>query len=148
MRCLTIPGDLVIEIVMDDEFLFACHRNHVLAGSDEAPLKALVSEQLMLLEEGHCLRGHALDVCGQGNSKIRSQFEASSLHTLAQIVAAGVGVTLIPRLAVDAHITQGTDVTLSRISAPAFRRIGLAWRPTSLRAKEFRLLATALRELT
>ena len=140
-------GDLVIESVMDDEFLFACNRNHVLAGSDEVPIEALESAQLMLLEEGHCLRGHALDVCGQGNSRIRSQFEASSLHTLVQMVAAGIGVTLIPRLAVDAHITQGTNVTLSRISAPAFRQIGLAWRRTSLRFEDFRQLANTLREL-
>ena len=141
-------GDLVIEIVMEDEFLFACNRNHALAGSDEISLEALENAQLMLLEEGHCLRGHALDVCGRGNSKIRSQFEASSLHTLVQMVAAGIGVTLIPRIAIDAHITQGTEVTLSRISAPAFRRIGLAWRPTTLRIDEFRLLAETLRELT
>jgi len=140
-------GDLAIEIVMEDEFLFACNRNHVLAGRDEISLEALKSAQLMLLEEGHCLRGHALDVCGQGNSKIRSQFEASSLHTLVQMVAAGIGVTLIPRLAVDAHITQGTDVMFSRVSVPAFRQIGLAWRRTSLRAGEFRLLANTLREL-
>ena len=141
-------GELVVEIVMDDEFLFACNRNHALAGSNEISLEALESEQLMLLEEGHCLRGHALDVCGRGNSKIRSQFEASSLHTLVQMVAAGIGVTLIPRIAIDAHITQGTEVTLSRISALAFRQIGLAWRRTSLRAEEFRLLADTLRELT
>lgn len=140
-------GDLVIEAVMEDEFLFACSGDHMLAGNDEVPIEALRSAQLMLLEEGHCLRGHALDVCGQGNSKIRSQFEASSLHTLVQMVAAGIGVTLIPRLAVDAHITRGTDVTLSRISAPAFRRIGLAWRRTSLRFEDFRLLANTLREL-
>ena len=140
-------GDLAVEIVMDDDFLFACNRNHVLAGSNEVSLEAIEGAQLMLLEEGHCLRGHALDVCGQGNSKIRSQFEASSLHTLVQMVGAGIGVTLIPRLAVDAHITQGTEVTLSRVSAPAFRQIGLAWRRTSLRFEEFQLLATTLREL-
>ena len=75
-------------------------------------------------------------------------FEASRLHTLVQMVAAGIGVTLIPRLAVDVHITQGTEVTLLRVSAPAFRQIGLAWRPTSVRAEEFRLLVTTLRELT
>ena len=138
--------DLTVEIVMEDEFLFACNRNHALAGSNEVSPEALESAQLMLLEEGHCLRGHALDVCDRGNSKIRSQFEASSLHTLVQMVAAGIGVTLIPRLAVDAHVTQGTEVTLARVSTPAFRRIGLVWRPTSLRTKEFHLLATALKE--
>ena len=140
--------DLTIEVIIDDEFLFACNRNHVLAGTDEVPLEALVGEQLMLLEEGHCLRGHTLDVCGMGDKRIRSQFEASSLHTLVQMVAAGIGVTLIPQIAVDAHIIQGTDVSLSRFSLPASRQIGLAWRQTSLRIEDFQLLANILRELT
>ena len=141
-------GDLIIEPIIDDEFLFACNRNHKLAGAGEVALEALAGEDLLLLEEGHCLRGHALDACGQGNRKIRSQFEASSLHTMVQMVAAGIGVTLIPRLAVESNITGGADVSLSRLGTPAARRIGLAWRRTSLRAEEFRLLATTLRELS
>lgn len=140
--------DLMIEVLIDDEFLFACNRNHTLAGADEIPLEVLAGENLMLLEEGHCLRGHTLDVCGKGDRRMRSQFEASSLHTLVQMVAAGIGVTLIPHLAVDAHITQGTDVSLSRLSEPASRQIGLAWRQTSMRTEEFRMLANTLRELT
>ena len=141
-------GDLALGVIGEDEFLFACHRTHALAGTDAVPLDALEAEQLMLLEEGHCLRGHALDVCGLGDTRARAQFEASSLHTLVQMVAAGIGVTLVPRLAVDAHITQGTDISLSRFAAPASRQIGLVWRRTSLRAEEFRLLVSTLRELT
>ena len=140
--------DLSVEVVMEDDFLFACNRNHALAGADEISLEALAGEQLMLLEEGHCLRGHTLEVCGMGDKRARAQFEASSLHTLVQMVAAGIGVTLIPRLAVDAHITRGTDISLSRLGVPAARQIGLAWRKMSLRTKEFRLLADTLRELT
>ena len=147
---IALPYDseeLALEIITDDEFLFACNRNHALAGVDEVPIEALVGEQLMLLEEGHCLRGHTLDVCGKGDKRTRSQFEASSLHTLVQMVAAGIGVTLIPQIAVDAHITQGTDVSLSRLSVPASRQLALAWRRTSLRFEDFRLLADTLREL-
>ena len=139
--------DLSVEVVMEDDFLFACNRNHALAGADEISLEALAGEQLMLLEEGHCLRGHTLEVCGMGDKRARAQFEASSLHTLVQMVAAGIGVTLIPRLAVDAHITQGTGISLSRLGAPASRQIGLAWRQTSLKSEDFRLLADTLREL-
>ena len=83
-----------------------------------------------------------------GDTIARAQFEASSLHTLVQMVAAGIGVTLVPGLAVDARIAQGTGISLSRLAMPASRRIGLAWRRTSVRAEEFRLLADALRELT
>ncbi|MCY4533053.1 MAG: hydrogen peroxide-inducible genes activator [Gammaproteobacteria bacterium] len=140
--------DLGIDVIMEDEFLFACNQAHALAGSGEVSLEALEGEQLMLLEEGHCLRGQTLDVCGMVETKARTQFEASSLHTLVQMVAAGIGVTLIPQLAVDAHITQGTGISLSRLRVPACRKIGLAWRQTSLRTEEFRLLANTLREQT
>ena len=140
-------GDLATETILEDEFLFACERTHALAGSGEVSLEALAGERLLLLEEGHCLRGHALDVCRMGDRRARAQFEASSLLTLVQMVAAGIGVTLIPRLAVDARITRGTGISLSRLGVPASRRIGLAWRRTSLRAEDFRLLARTLREL-
>ncbi|MDE0453113.1 MAG: LysR substrate-binding domain-containing protein [Gammaproteobacteria bacterium] len=139
--------DFSIDVILKDEFLFACHRTHALASADEVSLDALADEQLMLLAEGHCLRGHTLDACGVGDTKARAQFEASSLYTLVQMVAAGIGVTLIPRLAVDANVIQGTGISLSRLAAPASRDIGLAWRPTSLRTDDFRLLAKTLREM-
>ena len=121
--------------------------DHALAGADAVSLDALAGERLLLLEEGHCLRGHALDVCDKGDTIARAQFEASSLYTLVHMVAAGIGVTLVPRLAVDADIARGTDISLSRLATPASRQIGLAWRRSSLRAGEFATLADALREL-
>ena len=147
---IALPYDtlnLGIELVHEDQFLFACNRNHALAGAKEVTLDSLVGEQLLLLEEGHCLRGHALDACELGDTRVRAQFEGSSLHTLVQMVAAGIGVTLIPKLAVDAHITQGTGISMSPLNVPAFRQIGLAWRGTSLRTDEFRLFAQAMKEL-
>ncbi|MYG26015.1 MAG: hydrogen peroxide-inducible genes activator [Boseongicola sp. SB0677_bin_26] len=146
LPCAT--GDLAVEEILEDEFLFACHPAHPLAGAAAVPPDALADERLLLLEEGHCLRSHALDACRLGDRRTRTQFEASSLHTLVQMVAAGIGVTLLPRLAVDAQVARGTGISLSRLAAPASRRIGLAWRRTSPRAAEFRLLASALRELT
>ncbi len=140
-------GDLAVEDILEDEFLFACDRTHPLADAGVVPLEALAGEHLLLLEEGHCLRDHALDVCRIGDRGARTQFEASSLHTLVQMVAAGIGVTLVPQLAVDAQIALGTNISLSRLATPAARRIGLAWRKTSLRAEEFRLLADTLRKL-
>ena len=140
-------GDLTIEVILEDEFLFACDRTHMLAGIREVSLEALAGERLLLLEEGHCMRGHALDVCRMGDRRARAQFEVSSLHTLVQMVAAGIGVTLVPRLAVDAGIAPEADISLSRLAAPASRQIGLAWRRTSLRAEEFRLFANALQRL-
>ena len=138
-------GDLTIDIVGEDEFLFACQRDHALAGASEVTREALVGADLLLLEEGHCLRGHTLDACRIGDVKARAQFEASSLHTLVQMVAAGIGVTLIPRLAVDADITRGADISLLPFATPASRQLGLAWRQTSARAADYRLLAGTLR---
>ncbi|MDE0711801.1 MAG: hydrogen peroxide-inducible genes activator [Rhodospirillales bacterium] len=138
-------GDLTTEVILEDEFLFACDRAHALAGAREVSLDALAGERLLLLEEGHCLRGHALDACRLGDRRARAQFEASSLHTLVQMVAAGIGVTLVPRLAVDAKIALGADISLSRLAAPASRQIGLAWRRTSLRVQEFHTFASLLR---
>ena len=140
-------GDLATEAILEDEFLFACGPAHPLAGGDAVSLEALAGEHLLLLEEGHCLRGHALDACKIGDARARAQFEASSLHTLVHMVAAGIGVTLIPRIAADAHIAEATEISLSPLSAPASRKVGLAWRRTSLRAGEFRMLAATLREL-
>ena len=140
--------DFSTEVIVDDEFLFACHRDHPLAGRAVVSPDALVGAELLLLEEGHCLRGHTLDVCQIGDARTRAQFEASSLHTLVQMVAAGIGVTLVPRLAVDAQITRGSDISLVRLGTPAFRQIALAWRRTSVRSEDHRLLAKALRELT
>ena len=141
-------GGLRIETIMEDEFLFACGPAHALAGRDEVPVEALEGEALLLLEEGHCLRGHALEVCGVGDRRTRAQFEVSSLHTLVQMVAAGIGVTLVPRLAVEARILEGTRISLARLDAPASRRIGLVWRRRSGRTEDFQSLAGALRELS
>ena len=140
-------GDLTAEAIFEDEFLFACPQDHPLAGATAVHPEALANENLLLLEEGHCLRGHALDACDLGDKRTRAQFEASSLQTLIQMVAAGIGVTLVPRLAVDAGILQGTNIALSPLATPTSRQIGLAWRRTSPRADEHRQLAAELREL-
>ena len=138
-------GDLTVDVVGEDEFLFACHRDHALSGESEVTREALVGADLLLLEEGHCLRGHTLDACRIGDARTRTQFEASSLHTLVQMVASGIGVTLIPRLAVDADITRGADISLTPLAMSASRQLGLAWRQTATRGADYRLLGETLR---
>lgn len=141
-------GDLVVELFHEDPFVFACGSEHPLADADEVSSSALAGESLLLLEEGHCLRGHTLDACALSKQRTRAQFEATSLHTLVQMVAGGVGVTLLPQLAMDAGIARGTDLALVELSSPASRRIGLVWRKTSARGDDYRLLAETLREST
>ena len=139
-------GDLCVEVILEDELLFACARNHPLAGKEVVDLEAIDVDQLMLLEEGHCLRDQTLEFCRDRNLTTTSPFEATSLHTLVQMVAADIGVALIPKLAIDSAVTNGANVSLSRTKVPAFRRIGVAWRATSPRTRDFQTLTRFFRE--
>lgn len=135
--------------VARDEFLLALPPGHALAAQPRVPVAALASERLLLLEDGHCLRDQALAVCGLlgGDRGDQDGFAATSLHTLVQMVAGGLGVTLLPRLAVAAGIAEGTGLILRPLAgASAWRTLGLAWRPNAPRASDYRALAPHLAE--
>lgn len=135
--------------VARDEFLVALPPGHRLAAQEQIPVAALAGERLLLLEDGHCLRDQALAVCGllAGDREGQDAFAATSLHTLVQMVAGGLGVTLLPRLAVNTGITEGTGVVLRPLSAAgAWRTLGLAWRPNAPRESEYRALVPLLAE--
>ncbi len=126
--------------VLRDEFLVALPKGHRLAARPRIPAAALAGERMLLLEDGHCLRDQALALCGLASEQ--EGFAATSLHTLAQMVAGGLGLTLLPRMAVDAGVAAGADVELRPLGGgPAWRTIGLAWRRRSPRADEYRALA-------
>ncbi len=143
-------GDADAMPVGRDEFVVALPPNHRLAGEAEIAVAALSTERLLLLEDGHCLRDQALAVCGllagdRGDED--DGFAATSLHTLVQMVAGGLGVTLLPRLAVAAGITGGTGLVLRPLAgAGAWRTLGLAWRPNTPRGADYRALSTHLAE--
>jgi len=124
--------------VLRDEFCAALPKDHPLAARATVPVAALAAERFLLLEDGHCLRDQVLAVCGAGRT---GDFAATSLHTLVQMVAGGLGVTLVPRLAVAAGVTAGTDVAIRRLEgAGGWRTISLAWRIGAPRAAEYRAL--------
>lgn len=132
-----------------DEFLLALPEDHKLAGQSQVPVAALANERLLLLEDGHCLRDQALAVCGllARDRADQDGFAATSLHTLVQMVASGLGVTLLPRLSVAAGITAGTELVLRPLSGSGtWRTLGLAWRPNAPRAADYRALAPHLAE--
>ena len=136
--------------VARDNFVVALPPDHRLAKAETVPVSALSSERLLLLEDGHCLRDQALAVCGllAGERGEQDGFAATSLHTLVQMVAGGLGVTLLPRLAVVAGIAEGSGVVLRPLSAAgAWRTLGLAWRPNAPRAADYRALAARLAEV-
>jgi LysR family transcriptional regulator, hydrogen peroxide-inducible genes activator len=134
-----------------DEFLAAVPPDHPLAALDAVPTTALAAERLLLLEEGHCLREQALAVCGLlagERGEAQDSFAATSLHTLVQMVAAGLGVTLLPRLAVAAGIMEGTGLALRPLlGAGAWRTLGLAWRSNAPRGPEYRALGARLAQV-
>ena len=142
-------GSLESVVLFDDAFLAACRRDHPLAYLTSVPVGALAGETLLLLlQDGHCLRDHALAVCGLADRRARNAFQATSLHTLVQMVDTGSGVTLLPQLALDAGILDGTDLVARPLAGngKASRGIGLAWRRNTRRVAEFRQLADTLAE--
>jgi LysR family hydrogen peroxide-inducible transcriptional activator len=133
--------------VARDGFVIALPPGHRLAGEAEIPVSALATERLLLLEDGHCLRDQALAVCGllTGDRGDQDGFAATSLHTLVQMVAGGLGVTLLPQLAVASGICAGTGLVLRPLAgAGAWRTLGLAWRPNAPRSADYRALGAHL----
>jgi LysR family hydrogen peroxide-inducible transcriptional activator len=98
--------------------------------------------RVLLLEEGHCFRDQALSFCKMQSGPPREVLDASSLSTLVQMVGAGIGVTLIPEMAVEIE-TRSADVTITRFSPPEpARTIGMAWRRTSPLAEQLSAIAS------
>ena len=111
------------------------------------PPSAIDEDKLLLLEDGHCLKDHALAACNRPELRAEASILGTSLHTLVQMVDNGLGLTLIPEMAVKAGILAGTEVEVRDLDAEhPSRRIALVWRKASPRDKEFRLLADALKE--
>jgi LysR family hydrogen peroxide-inducible transcriptional activator len=135
------------EAVADDEFLFLGPRGHPLADRNDLMPEHLQSEEVLLLEDGHCLRDHALSVCRAAPNKPAPDVGATSLATLVQMAAGGLGVTLLPKLAAEGGAAAGADVAIRPFTAPVIgRTIGVAWRAGSAREDEARLLAGILRD--
>ena len=138
-------GDVDSETLFDDELLLALRAKEAEAFPSEVPPAAIHNSDLLLLEDGHCLTDHSLAACGRRAPD--SAMLGTSLHTLVQMVDNGMGLTLVPQMAVDAGILDGTSLVSRRLAADnAARQIALIWRRRSPREKEFRLLAETLRE--
>jgi LysR family hydrogen peroxide-inducible transcriptional activator len=133
--------------LFDEPFLLAVPAGHRLARERERPVREaeLAREPVLLLEDGHCLRDQALAVCRHAGAREAEQVRAASLTTLVQMVANGLGVTLIPESAVPVETRGARDLAVLSFRAPApGRRIGLAWRRGSPRSAEFHLLGALM----
>ncbi len=133
--------------LFEEPFLLAAPADHPLAEVEAVPREALRSESVLLLEDGHCFRDQALEVCRASGSRARSEdFTTTSLETLREMVASRIGVTLLPALACHGSLHQQNGALSIRPFAapPPSRRIGLVWRRGSAREEELRLLAEFL----
>jgi LysR family hydrogen peroxide-inducible transcriptional activator len=134
--------------VEDDELLAAAPANHPMTALTRVDPDSLSGDDLILLEDGHCLRDHALAACGLEPPKgvgDEESFAATSLPTLVQMIGSGLGVSFLPAMAVQAGLTDNAAVTVRPLTtANSSREIVVAWRAGSTRAPEGRLLAETL----
>lgn len=140
---------LHVERLFREDFVLAAPAGHALARAGvPASAAELSGERVLLLTEGHCLRDQALAVCQLAGAGERDGLQATSLETLRLMVAAGVGITLLPRLSVSPPVPSSPDVTLREFVAPApHRDIALLWRRSSPLSEVLSEVAAAMREL-
>lgn len=139
-------GEVEAAHIADDRLFVAFPKNDPRDPPSEVPPSMIEEGRLLLLEDGHCLRDHALAACNRPDLRGSATMIGTSLHTLVQMVNGGLGLTMLPEMALDAGILTGTAVVARPLKARnASRRIALIWRKNSPRREEFELLAEELR---
>ncbi|MEU1848197.1 hydrogen peroxide-inducible genes activator [Streptomyces sp. NPDC019990] len=144
---LGVPG--VTELpLFDEDFVLVTPLDHALGGRHGIPREALRELTLLLLDEGHCLRDQALDICREaGRDDVPVTTTAAGLSTLVQLVAGGLGATLLPRTAVEVETSRSNRLLTGYFADPApTRRVALAMRAGAARGPEYEELAAALRQ--
>ena len=140
-------GDVDRALLFDDPLFVAFPAGEAPRGN-AVPAEAIDENRMLLLEDGHCLKDHALSACNRPELRAHAAMMGTSLHTLVQMVDNGLGVTFIPAMAIEAGILSGTGVDTRPLrSDHPYRRIALIWRRSSPREREFQLLAASLRRL-
>ncbi len=139
---------LECEPLFEEPFLLALPVGHPLAGKHDLTLSQLSDQHLLLLEDGHCLRDQALEVCALAGAGEKEGFRATSLETLRQMVSAGVGITLLPVLAVKPPVPPSETLSLVNFrDPPPSRRLAMVWRRSSARSGFLGSMAAVLRDL-
>jgi len=139
-------GEVEAEHICDDRLFVAFPKDDPRDPPDSIPASMIDENHLLLLEDGHCLKEHALSACNRPELRGSAAMIGTSLHTLVQMVDNGLGMTMLPEMAIDAGILHETQVVARPLKAKnASREIALVWRKNSPRAEEFKLLAQELR---
>ena len=139
-------GEVERAELFDDRLMVAFPPGAADSLPETVPAAAIDEAKLLLLEDGHCLKDHALSACNRPELRAEAAILGTSLHTLVQMVDNGLGMTLVPEMAVAAGILEGTGVVARALDADhPSRRIALVWRKGSPRGEEFGMLADALK---
>lgn len=139
-------GEVDSETIELDALFVAFPKDDPRDPPEEIDPEMIDEHRLLLLEDGHCLKDHALAACNRPELRASATMIGTSLHTLVQMVDNGLGLTMLPEMALDAGILTGTDVVARPLLSPtANREIALVWRKNSPRGDEFRMLAEELR---
>lgn len=139
-------GEVEYESIGTDRLYVAFPKDDPRNPPDVIPPSMIDEGRLLLLEDGHCLKDHALAACNRPELSGSATMIGTSLHTLVQMVDNGLGLTMLPDMAIEAGILKGTQVIARPLkSKKAYREIALVWRKNSPRADEFKLLAEELR---
>ncbi|WP_109357212.1 hydrogen peroxide-inducible genes activator [Sphingorhabdus sp. EL138] len=140
-------GDVESETLFDDEIFVAFPKDDPRDPPKVIDPAIIDENRLLLLEDGHCLKDHALAACDRPELRASARMMGTSLHTLVQMVDNGLGLTLLPKMAIDSGILTHTDILARPIKSDrAFRDIALVWRKNSPRKEEFKLLAEIMRQ--
>jgi len=138
----------VDSVPLFDDPLFIAYPRGEAPGTSTVEAADIDERRLLLLEDGHCLKDHALSACNRPDLRAHAEMMGTSLHTLVQMVDNGLGVTFVPEMAIEAGILSGTGVDARPLhSDHPYRSIALIWRRSSPREGEFQMLATALRRI-
>ena len=148
---IALPYDtnqLMVQPLFDDALWILGQKSDIDGRSKRIDLSATLANRLLVLEEGHCLREHALYACGPRHARATESLEATSLLTLVQMIESGLGVGLVPEMAVKSGFTESEDLVARPLADPSPKRtIALAARRSTLKLKEFEALAEVIRSV-
>lgn len=131
--------------LFDDHFFLAHHQHSAFVDPARYNMNSLPTDSILLLEDGHCLRDHALSACNIKNADKVSSITATSLLTLVQMVDADLGITYLPAMAVNSPLLKNTRIKTIAMDDSSYRQIGLVWRKASTRRDEFEMLGNFIK---
>ncbi|MEG8041519.1 hydrogen peroxide-inducible genes activator [Sphingomonas faeni] len=141
-------GEVTSETLFEDRLFVAYPSGEEPTALPAIPASAIDETRLLLLEDGHCLKDHALGACNRPELRAEATMLGTSLHTIVQMVDNGLGITMLPEMALKAGILDNTNITARPLDEiNAVRKIALVWRRASPREKDFRLMAKALADV-